>query len=208
MKDDLDRKYKIILEKEEKLSKSVAFESIERPEVSAWMIIAPLYMIYWMHRMQKFKRSVQAFSQNFLMTKKWALEGAYEMIQKGISRQEMLERFEQQSSDFANTEELRQHLLLEIDLLLEHYGKLLRAQGGSYPQLLSHAYGTRKKYEDFVDRLQEAERRVSRTAIRELQEVEVDSAAEIASNMEEATERLRKKDAAEIFARDPAQASV
>ncbi len=199
MSSQLDTKYHILMQKEQKFSKSVAFESIDKPRASAWMIIAPLYLIYWMYRAKKYRHSVDAFAQNFLISKKWALEGAYEMAANNISKKEMMRRFREQASQFGETEELQEYQALEMDILLDHFYKLLTAKGETFAELLRSAYGSRKQFERFVEKLQDAERKIAQAALKNLDELDMESAQEVASNMEEATAKLRKKDAQEIF---------
>ena len=199
MKEQLNHNYNLILQKEQKFSKSVAFESLEKPQITVWMIIAPLYLIYWMHRARKYKQGIEAFSENFLLSKKWALEGAYEMADMGVSRQVMMKRYEEQADRFGNTEELRRLQAREIQLLLKHYHRMLTAPGKTYAELLRNAYGTRQKYEDFIKELQEAEKAISQKAINSMEDIDTESAFIVASAMHEATHRLRFQEAGEIL---------
>ena len=199
MKEQLNNNYNLILQKEQKFSKSVAFESLEKPQITVWIIIAPLYLIYYMHRARKYKQGIETFAENFLMSKKWALEGAYEMVDMGVSLQAMMKKYEEQAHRFGNTEELCRLQAREINLLLKHYHGMLNAQGETYADLLRNAYGTRQRYEDFIKELQEAEKAISQTAINSMEDIDTESAFNIASAMHEATHRLRFKEAGEIF---------
>lgn len=85
----------------------------------------------------------------------------------------------------------------EINLLLDHYLKLLGAEGNSYEALVKDAYQNRDNYEAFLRELVPVERAVNRAAIQTVGASE--TAYEIVSGMERATERIRAEQAEKIF---------
>jgi hypothetical protein len=196
----LDRNYRVILDREQRFAKSVAFESIDRPELTAWLIIAPLYIIYWLYRARKYKVSIESFQQHFLVNKKWALEAAYEMADQGTPARELLQRFQSQAGHLADNLELQQSVQRELSTLLQHYYRLLKATGNDYAQLIRNAYPCQADFQEFVDRLLQAEQEESQAALEGMQGVDQESAAEVSSRMEAALCRLRNNEVQRIFA--------
>jgi len=86
----------------------------------------------------------------------------------------------------------------EINLLLDHYLKLLEAEGNSYESVVKNAYQTRDNYEAFLRELTLTEKAVNRAAIQTVGKTE--TASELISGMEKATEGIRTKEAEKIFA--------
>jgi hypothetical protein len=83
------------------------------------------------------------------------------------------------SSSNLYSERLHRKYMDEIDLLVDHYSRLLHAEGKSYRALVNHAYGTRAQYEVYLQQLSGAEQDVDRAL------------AEIRGGAEEIWERLR-----------------
>ncbi|MFO8033014.1 MAG: NF038143 family protein [Desulfohalobiaceae bacterium] len=200
MNSRLDRNYRVILDREQRFAKSVAFESVDRPELTAWLIIAPLYIIYWLYQARKYKRSIEDFHRNFLVHKKWALEGAYEMADQDTSAQELLQRFQSQAEHLANNPGLQQSVQKEIATLLQHYYRLLTATGNDYAELVRSAYPTQAEFQEFVDSILQAEKEESQAALEGMQGVDQESAAEVGNKMEAALSKLRNNEVQRIFA--------
>jgi hypothetical protein len=62
------------------------------------------------------------------------------------------------------SEEIRQEQLKEIDLLFDHYCRLLNSEGEDYDSLVFNAYRTPERLVDFFEQLQKAEESVGRAA--------------------------------------------
>ena len=196
----LDNKYRNIHSQEWSLAKAVASAVIEVQPVSAWEILIPVLFLFSFFRV---KRSKETFRLNFLFTKKLALEAAFAMVEKGRSREEARANIREKTGSLLAgdkagiySDKIRQKQLKEMDLLIEHYSRLLRAEGKDYPSMVRNAYQTREGYGDFLRELEEAEQEVYRAAT---QTVKTSSAREIASRMEEAAARVRRAEMDRIF---------
>jgi hypothetical protein len=86
----------------------------------------------------------------------------------------------------------------EIDLLIDHYCKLLSAEGKDYATMVKGTYTDRKNYTAFVEQLEQLEKEVIKAAT---QTVGNSSAPGIASKMEETTDRIRRAEIERIFKR-------
>jgi hypothetical protein len=196
----MDTKYQSILAQERSLAKAVASAVIEVKPVSAWEIMIPILFLL---RLFQVKRSKETFTLNFLFTKKLALEAALPMVDKGKSREEAREQIREKTgnvlaSDKAGlySSKIRQKQMKEMDLLIDHYGRLLGAEGKDYPSMVRNAYRTRANYAAFLQELEKAEKEVYQAAT---QTVKTSSAREVASRMEEAAAGVRRAELNRLF---------
>ncbi|KPK87762.1 MAG: hypothetical protein AMJ94_16460 [Deltaproteobacteria bacterium SM23_61] len=196
----LDTKRDAILARERSLAKTVAASVVESKPVTAWEILIP---ILFLTNLFQLKRSRETFSLNFLFTKRMALEAAFARVDKGKSREEVRKQIKDKTgnvlaSDKAGlySSKIRQKQLREMDLLIDHYSRLLEAEGKDYLSLVRNAYRTRENYLAFLGELEEAEKEVYLAAT---QTVKTSSAREIASKMEEATNVIRRAELDRLF---------
>jgi len=196
----LDTKHENILTQERALAKTVASAVIGQSPVTVWDILIPIVFVF---NVLKFKRAREIFALNFLFTKKLALQGAFDMIKTGQSREDVLAQIRHRTSEILASDKkgiysikIRQKQMREIELLLDHYCRLLNADGKDYGSMVRNAYLTRKDYVAFSKQLEGIEKEVNRTAG---QTVKTASAPDIILKMEEATARLRAAEAENIF---------
>jgi hypothetical protein len=196
----LDTKRDAILARERSLAKAVASSVIESKPVTAWEILIP---ILFLMNLFQLKRSRETFSLNFLFTKKLALEASFSRIDKGRSKEEVKEPIKEKTGSILSADQkglystkIRQKQMKEMDLLIDHYCRLLEAEGKDYTSMVRNAYGSRENYAAFLEELEQAEREVYQAAT---QTVKTSSAWEIASKMEEATGRIRQAELDRIF---------
>jgi len=197
----VDTKYSIIHSRERRLAKAVARSIVKMPEITIWAFMIPFIFFFIFIR---YKRASETFVLNFLFTKKLALDAALDIIKKGQSRQDVLARIEDRTSDIlaadkggVYSEKIRRQQMNEINLLLDHYLKLFEAEGNSYESLIKNAYQTQDNYEAFLRELTLAEKAVNRVAIQTVGRTE--DATELVSEMEKAAERIRTQQAEKIF---------
>jgi hypothetical protein len=196
----LDTKRDAILARERSLAKAVASLVVETKPVTAWEILIPI--LFLMSLFQT-KRSRETFGLNFLFTKKMALEAAFTMLDKGKSREEVREQIKDKTGNLLASDKaglysskIRQKQMKEMDLLIDHYTRLLEADGKDHPSMVKNAYRTRENYVAFLEELEEAEKEVYQAAT---QTVKTSSAREIASKMEGATARIRRAELDRLF---------
>ena len=164
----LKKKFEVILARERQMAKSVAFQAIKPKPFSVWEVLIPVIFILGFMRS---KEQREIFAQNLMFTKKMALEAAFEMLQKKRSKKAVLSRIASETQDLVASvaegvysEAIRQKQLQEIDLLIDHYCKLMGGEGRDYVTLVTNAYRTREDYLAFHDKLTSAERRVTQAA--------------------------------------------
>jgi len=196
----LDTKYENILAKERSLAKTVANAVIGQNPVAVWDVLIPIVFLF---NFLKFKRARETFALNFMFTKKLALEAAFSMIKKDLNKEEAMTQIKDKTSHLLASDQkgiysvkIRQKQMREVELLVDHYHRLLNAEGKAYPSMVKHGYGSRKDYAAFLKQLEQAEKEVNRAATQTLR---TSSAAEIVSKMEEAADRVRSAEVERIF---------
>ena len=196
----LDTKHENILTQEKALAKTVASAVIGQSPVTVWDVLIPIVFVF---NVLKFKRAREIFTLNFLLTKKLALQGAFDMTKTSQSREDALAQIRNRTSEILASDKkgiysikIRQKQMREVELLLDHYYRLLNADGKDYSSMVRNAYSTRKDFVAFVKQLEGIEKEVNRAAG---QTVKTASAPDIISKMEEATAWLRAAEAEDIF---------
>jgi len=77
---ELDKKKELILAHELEFANALGAAVFEKPKVSFWMILVPLLFLYFIHRMQTYKNGRIKFNEDFMDTRRRALECAVEAL--------------------------------------------------------------------------------------------------------------------------------
>ena len=159
-------KYGFILSYEESFARAVAMRMIIMKPLSAWHFLMPFVFVFDFLRR---KRETEIFTRNFLFTKKLALDAALD-ISRGEDRQSKLAKIENETRDRLTSQKLyswgiHQGQMTEVNLLIDHYSKLLEAEGDSYQSLVKNAYKTREHFEAFLHQLTSMEKEIDRAVI-------------------------------------------
>ena len=201
MANPFDTKYKIILEHERSMARAVAGSLIQPKPISVWEVMIPVIFIF---NFAKTKQSREVFIQNHLFTKNMALKAAFDMFKKELNKQAVMESIESQTQktlssvpDSIYSDEIRREQIKEIELLIDHYGKLFKADGENYAGLVVSAYQIRENYAAFFRQLKAAENDVMMAARRKLGD-QADS-RQAAGRLEELTDRIQAAGVEKIF---------
>jgi hypothetical protein len=198
---ELKKKFNHIYNYERSIGNMVALRVIKSSPIGVWEFLIPVVFI--LHFMRN-KQSREVFIQNYMFTKRHALDAAFKMLKKGFSREEVLSGIEDKTRALLTapetqgiySETIRQQQMKEIDLLFDHYGKLLGADGHDYDALICNAYGSRQNYLIFHQKLTSAEKKVSDAARQTLgSKADVDALLRI----EKTTEEIRQARIEKIF---------
>ena len=201
MSADQKKKFNYIYNYERYIGNSVALRVIESKPIGVWEFLIPIVFI--LHFMRN-KQSREVFIQNYMFTKRHALDAASNMLKKDISKEDALAVVKDKTRALLSdpqikgiySETIRHQQLNEIGLLLEHYRKLLTVDGKDYDALICSAYGSRPNYLKFHERLKALEKNVSDAARQTL-----GSRADINAllKIEKATEGVRQSRIEKIF---------
>ncbi|CAB1064683.1 hypothetical protein D1BOALGB6SA_9479 [Olavius sp. associated proteobacterium Delta 1] len=201
MSADLKKKFNHIYNYERFIGSSVALRVIQSKPIGIWEFLIPIVFI--LHFMRN-KQSRELFIQNYMFTKRHALDAAFKMLKKGLSQEDVISGVEEKTRALLTAPEtqgiysdtIRQQQMDEIELLFDHYGRLLGVEGGDYDALARNAYGSRPNYVIFHEQLKSAEKKVSDAARQTLgSKADVEALLRI----ESATEDVRQLRIEKIF---------
>lgn len=192
-------RYELILCRERRFADLLADEIVERPRLSAWMVVIPIIFVQYLLAYKEMKPALEAVAREFITTKKAALSAAFDMVESDEPKEQVLAGcLSSPEGGYAKpAKEIHRQQLKEIDLLVDHYVKLLKAEGDSHDSLLKNAYLTRIGYEQFLNLLQQAEKEVNRAVNQAFSQKK--DYAEMLSKTEVAAEALRTAEMNTVF---------
>lgn len=204
MSASIDQRYETLLFHEQSWARSVALKAMRPKPLTVWEVLIPIFIIFnYMH----LKGAREVFAQNIMFTKKLALDAALEMTTNKISKAKALLPVEESThelilstKDGIYSEQIRRKQLKEIDILIDHYSKLLLSDGEDYGTMVSNAYKDLNRYKAFLNLIKEAERDVNQAAVDTLgNQADIDTL----SNIEASSEMLRMEIAHKYFEKYP-----
>jgi hypothetical protein len=129
LSDDYYKNFKIISERERSMAQGVAVSLIRPKPLTVWEIMIPVIFIL---NYVKLKHSREIFVQNQMFTKKMALDAALDMLKKNASKEKVMEQIRAKTEELVSSvpggiysDDIRRQQLIEIDLLIDHYSRLL-----------------------------------------------------------------------------------
>jgi len=196
-------KFKIIFERERSMAQGLAASLIRPKTLTVWEIMIPVIFIL---NYAKLKQSREVFIQNQMFTKKMALDAALDMQKKDASKETVMVQIQSKTKELVTSvpggiysDDIRRQQLKEIDLLVDHYTRLLNAEGKDYASLVTYAYQTAADYSSFLEALKSAENEVMGAARRTLgDQTDMTTAAKI----ESITANMRTAEVKKIFSSD------
>ena len=182
------------------MAQGVAFSLIRPKTLTVWEIMIPVIFIL---NYVKLKHSREIFVQNQMFTKKMALDAALDMKKKDATKETVMAQIQSKTEELVSSvpggiysDDIRQQQLIEMDLLIDHYSRLLNAAGKDYVSLVTHVYQTAAAYSSFLEALAAAEKEVMSAAHRTLGS-QADMAT--AEKIESITENMRAAEVNTIF---------
>ena len=189
----LERKKELILQRELAFSNAVGAAVFEKPKVSFWMVLVPLLFLYFIYRMQRYKSGRMRFDEEFMTTRRRAMNIAFEAVEAG-SRPD-IDRIARESG---LTEALEKPYASWLKVLVDFYMDLLAANGDSFESLVRSAYRNRTNYLLTLNRLSTVEREFYAAVKPQLAATE--GAADVIATIETQSQQLRRDLAENIFA--------
>jgi hypothetical protein len=189
----LERKKELILQRELAFSNAIGAAVFEKPKVSFWMILVPLLFLYFIYRMQKYKNGRQKFDEEFMTTRRRAMNLAGEAMETGVRPD--IDRIARESG---LTDALEKPYAAWLKALVDFYMDLLAANGDSFESLVRSAYRNRTNCLLILNRLSTVEREFY--AALKPQMAATEGAAAVIATIETQSQRLRRDLAESIFA--------
>jgi len=185
------------------MAQGLALSLIRPKTLTVWEIMIPVIFIL---NYAKLKQSREIFIQNQMFTKKMALDAALDMKKKDTSKETVMAQIQTKTKELVSSvpggiysDDIRRQQLKEIDLLVDHYTRLLNAAGKDYASLVIHAYQTAADYASFLEALKSTENEVMGAARRTLgDQTDMETAAKI----ESITANMRTAEVKKIFSSD------
>ena len=182
------------------MAQGVAVSLIRPKPLSVWEIMIPVIFIL---NYVKIKHSREIFVQNQMFTKKMALDAALDMKKKDAAKETVMVQIQSKTEELVASvpggiysDDIRRQQLTEVDLLIDHYYRLLNATGKDYASLVTNVYRTAAEYSAFLEALKAAEKDVMSAAHRTLGS-QADTAT--AEKIEAITENMRAAEVSNIF---------
>ena len=195
-----DKRYEALLYHEQSWAKAVSLAAMRPKPLTVWEVMIPIFIIF---NHMRLKGAREVFAQNLLFTKKLALDAALAMTKNGQSKAHAMAPVEEKTKallasvkDGIYSEQIRQKQLEEIHLLIDHYCRVLQAEGEDFTTLVIHSYNTLNQYSSFLEELKEAEEGVNRAAVKTLGS---QADTETLSKIEAASHNIRLETAKKIF---------
>ena len=188
----------MILMTEEQMAREVTLGVIVTRPLTVWHYIIPgMFIIDFLRR----GSALRKYTEHFMFPRKQAIDAAQALAQ-GQDEDAVSSRLENETRLWLNSLELYTPGLLDaqlavIKLLVDHYARLLNADGVSIYALIKAAYESRDRFQDHIDKLTAAEADVDRELIAKLGESEKLN-AKISAEQKQLEER-RSKIIAEVF---------
>jgi hypothetical protein len=189
----LERKKELILQRELLFANAIGAAVFEKPKVSFWMVLIPILFLYFVYRMQRFKNGRMTFDQEFMTTRRRAMDLAVEAAETGVKAN--VDRIARESG---LTDALEKPYASWLSTLVDYYHDLLSVNGDSFDALVRSAYHNRTNYLLALNRLSTVEKEFY-TALKP-QLAATEGAVAIIATIEEQSRRLRRDLAEQIFA--------
>ena len=159
-------KYDIIIDAEQQFAREVTLGVIYLRPPSAWYYLIPGMFIFDFLRRSS---TIRKYSETFIFPRKLALEGARSLT-AGETRAAIDSHLEVEIKNWLTAHRLDSQDLLQaqketVDLLMDHYLKLLQADGESYVDLIEQAYSSRENFEAHLQQIAAAENKVDQAIL-------------------------------------------
>lgn len=189
---DLIQKKEIILRHELAFAKEIGAAVFEKPRVSFWMVFIPILFLYFIYRMQKFKSDRAKFDEEFMTTRRAAMDVAL-----GAAAADGMTEMDRTARGSELPAPLQKPYLSWIKTLSSHYLELLTADGDDFESLVRAAYRNRNNYLLVLDGLNTVEKEFY-TALKPFLD-SVEGTADIIATIESQSRRLRSEMVDRIF---------
>jgi hypothetical protein len=190
---DLERKKELILQRELLFTDAIGAAVFEKPKVSFWMILIPILFVYFVYRMQKYKNGRLKFDREFMITRRKAMDMAFEAVGTGARPP-----VDGAAREAGLTDALEKPYATWLRGLVDYYTELLSADGDTFESLVRSAFGNRTGYLLILNRLSTIEKEFY--SVLKPQLAGAEGAAEIIAAIEKHSQRLRRELAKSIFA--------
>ena len=154
-------KYEIIENGEQQFAREVSLRVIYQRPQTVWHYVIPgMFIIDFLRR----GSIIRKYTETFMFPRKLALRAA-RSLSAGQTRADIDSHLATELENWLASLHLDSHDLVKaqtgaVNLLIDHYAKLLQAAGDSYYDLIENAYPSRESFEGFLHQISETENEV------------------------------------------------
>jgi len=159
-------KYDIIINAEQQFAREVALGVIYLRSPSVWHYVIPgMFIIDFLRR----GSIIRKYTETFMFPRKLALQAARDLSRDNTKAFMVTSRETEIKNRLTALKLDSQDLVMAqtetVDLLIDHYVKLLQAEGERYYDLIQKAYSSRKNFEAHLRQITAAENKVDRAIL-------------------------------------------
>lgn len=200
---ELSRKYWIIHEEENQFARTLAIYIRSKMPQPKWHLLIPFKFLY---EFLSTRRLGDDLFRNAMFFKIMALKSAYRLYMDENAqslRQEFSDKLQEKLETLnLNTSKAHEIYLELIDLFVDHYHRLMSAQGKTYKELLKNGYnGDASEYEAFLDRVGQLEEAIV-TETLEIARPHMKDSSKLEQNLrikQESLKEAREKEVRRVF---------
>ena len=189
----ISKKKDILINNETAFANSLSMAVFEKPKMSVWMILIPLILVFHMYRHQRYVDGRNSFVENYLRTRKRAVEAAYSSCQSGEDID-----IAQFVASSGVPEDTRSAFRDWVTLLVQHYQMLISSSGNNFDSLVRASYKTKMNYLLFLNALNAAEKRFSQALKTHIGD-NTQTVENTIGKIDHHTEIIRRQSAEDIF---------
>jgi hypothetical protein len=161
--------YELIIAAEKQFAREVTLGVIVQQPLSVWHYLLPGMFIFDFLRRTS---AISRYTKHFMFPRQLAIDAAQRLLQ-GYDISAENSRIAAEIENWLNSlylysPQLAQAQQHAVDVLVEHYNKLLKAEGNSHLELIENAYSSREAYEAHMRELTSAEAEVDRMIIEQM----------------------------------------
>ena len=159
-------KFDIILNAEQQFAREVTLGVLYLRSLSVWHYLMPgMFIIDFLRRTS----AIRKYSETFMFPRELALQAARD-FPEGQNRDDLDARLEAAIKNWLADLKLDSPDLIRaqketVELLIDHYVRLLRANGESYYDLIQNAYSSRPGFEAYLREITAVENKVDRAIL-------------------------------------------
>lgn len=190
---NLLEKYEEILASERGLAQVVALKAVDKPLLALWMILIPIFFVFYYFQFNRYKNGLRDFRKNFLITRTRVLDAVYDEFDSNENVD--IEKLVSVSDAPPETKDKYQGW---VKTLVDYYRQLMQADGSSFEELVRKTYKKRSNYLLVLNKLNSSEKEFNRVLV-DCMTGDKTQLAGIVKRMEESSEIYRRELAKKIF---------
>ena len=190
---DFDQNRELILTNERAIARQVAGKVIDKPQLAMWMILIPVFFVFYFFQLKRYKNGLQDFSENFLITRQRTLDAVWEATTSKTNAD--LESVVELSDIPAG---VKDQYRVWVEQLADNYLLLIQASGGTYDELVKAAYKKKSNYLLGLKNLNRVEADFNQALAPHLPG-DQESIESVIKSMQSSVKDLRRNQAEEIF---------